>query len=253
MQEDILRALQDFCLQVPYPVIANIVASLRKQIDATRNAESCIASCALNVATASALHQLFRKIPNPKELATALEIGSYIAQSNASRSSFVLSGPVNTLPDTRKTEQVILDLIQNATKNIVLVSFAAYKIPTLAKALHAAIERGVCIRFILESAEDSAGQLNRDAKLAFNSLSGAIFYHWPVEKRQVNASGKPGKMHAKCAINDDSFFITSANLTNDAFRNNIELGILQQDKKKAEQLLSYFNNLIRNKILVSYK
>lgn len=253
MEEDILRKIQEFCQQIPYAVIGGIVSALREHpTDSASNFDRCLASCWLNVATASTLQELMRKIPNPDQLATALETGAYIAKSSASQSRFVMSGPVHTLTDTRKTEQVLLDIIQNATKNILLVSFAAYRVPSLAQALHAAIERGVCIRFILETVEDSAGQLTYDAKSAFDSLSRAKFYHWPIEKRQINASGKPGKMHAKCALNDDSFFITSANLTNDAITNNIELGIFEKDKYKAEHLLSYFNNLISNKIFVTY-
>lgn len=207
MDEDTLRKIQEFCQQIPYAVMGGIVSALRVySTDMASGFDRCVALCGLNTATASTLQELMRKIPNPEQLATALEAGAYVAKSSASQSRFVLSGPVQTLTDVRKTEQVLLDIIQGATKNIVLVSFATYKVPSLAQALHDAIERGVCTRFILETVEDSAGQLTYNAKSAFDSLSGAKFYHWPLEKRQINASGKPGKMHAKCAVNDDSFF-----------------------------------------------
>lgn len=252
MDEDTLRKIHEFCRHIPYAVMGDIVSALRVySTDMANSFDRCVASCGLNTATAAALQELMRTIPNPEQLATTLETGAYIAKFSASQSRFVLSGPVHTLRDARKTEQVLLDIIQGATKNIVLVSFAAYKVPSLAQALHDAIERGVCTRFILETVEDSAGQLTYNAKSAFNSLSGAKFYHWPIEKRQTNTSGSPGKMHAKCALNDDSFFITSANLTNDAITNNIELGIFEKNKDKSEHLLSYFDNLIKDKIFVS--
>lgn len=253
MEATTLQAVQDFCLHVPQAVIGAIVTTLRQQTDTAPVAERCITACGLNASTARALRQLLHSLADHEHLATALETGAYMAKHCAGHCSFVLSGPVHTIPDTRKTEQVLLDIIQHATKNILLVSFAAYRVPNLARALHAALQRGVRVRLILETAEDSAGQLSRDARQAFDTLSGATFYHWPVEKRQTNAAGKPGKMHAKCAVNDDSFIITSANLTNDAICNNIELGLWQQDRTRARQLLSYFDNLIRHEIFTVYR
>lgn len=252
MEEDALRKIQAFCERVPPAVICRIVTGLRMDApDAANGFGRHTVACGLNNTTATLLEELIRKISNLEQLATALEMGAFMARSAAPRSSFVLSGPVHMLNDTRNTEQVLLDIIQNATHNLLLVSFAAYRVPSLSQALHNAIERGVSVRFILETVEDSAGQLAVNAKSAFASLPGAKFYHWPLEKRKTNSSGKPGKMHAKCAINDDSFFITSANLTNDAITNNIELGIYEKNKLKSEHLFSYFNNLIGNKIFVA--
>lgn len=252
MEEDTLRKIQSFCFDKPESVIKSVVCRLRGHLVGGASLDKIIHTCGLNTDTACLLQELMRKIPHAEQLATALETGLYIAKSSKHQSSFVFSGPIQILKDTRKTEQVLLDIINRATKNILLVSFAAYKVQNLTDALQYAIRRGVCTRFVLETVEDSAGQLSFDAKSAFDSLPEAKFYHWPLNKRPENASGKPGKMHAKCAINDDSFFITSANLTNDAAINNIELGIYEQDKLKTIKLMSYFENLISNKILVEY-
>lgn len=252
MEEDTLQKIKSFCLDKPESVICGIVSCLRAHLASEVNLEQIIHTCGLNTDTTCLLQELTREIPHAEQLATALETGLYISKSSKHQSSFVFSGPTQILKDTRNTEQVLLDIINRATRNIILVSFAAYKVQNLVDALQDAIRRRVCTRFILETVEDSAGQLSFEAKSAFDSLPGARFYHWPLNKRQVNASGKPGKMHAKCAINDDSFFITSANLTNDAAINNIELGIYEQDKSKTLKLMSYFENLISNKILVEY-
>ncbi|WP_418741078.1 phospholipase D-like domain-containing protein [Desulfovibrio sp.] len=59
-------------------------------------------------------------------------------------------------------------------------------------------------------------------------------------------------MHAKCAISESAFLITSANLTQDAIDHNIELGILHRDREKAASLIRQFENLIIKSILQPY-
>jgi len=54
----------------------------------------------------------------------------------------------------------------------------------------------------------------------------AKIYYWPLEERERNALGHPGKLHAKVAIIDDQAVLSSANLTDDAFNRNLELGAL---------------------------
>lgn len=173
-------------------------------------------------------------------------------KNQARNSRFVWSGPAHVLPDARKTEQVLLDLIQTAQQQIFLVSFAAYKIPPLLHAFEQALARGVQIRFILENNNDSAGQLSHSADTAFETLKDAVFYHWPLEKRPRNKSGNPAKMHAKCAVSESAFLITSANLTLDAIDHNIEPGILHRDKEKSAALIRQFDNLIIQYILQPY-
>ncbi len=51
-------------------------------------------------------------------------------------------------------------------------------------------------------------------------------FYWPVEKRELNQFGKPGKLHAKAAVIDKQALLSSANLTDDAFLRNLELGVL---------------------------
>jgi cardiolipin synthase len=48
----------------------------------------------------------------------------------------------------------------------------------------------------------------------------------PLENRELNQFGKPGKLHAKAAIVDDQALLSSANLTDDAFLRNLGLGAL---------------------------
>ena len=125
--------------------------------------------------------------------------------------------PANQIP-ARRIDQALYDLIAGARREILLVTFAAAKISRLADELLNASRRGVRIRLILEFEETSEGQLSYDALKAFPSalISVVEVYQWPVEKRERNQAGRPGKLHAKVAIVDDTALLSSANLTDDA-------------------------------------
>ena len=156
--------------------------------------------------------------------------------------------PTSTL---RRLDQALYDLILNAQRAILLVTFAAAKITRLKAALQEAAQRGVAIQLILEFGDASAGQLSRDALIAFAGSveQQAAIYYWPLEQRERNAHGKPGKLHAKCAVVDDAVLISSANLTDDAFKRNIEIGVLLRVPALAEQLTRHFQALIEAGVL----
>ena len=253
MPNTLLQNIHTFCSRIPLNLAKNLIDLLRRDSSLWHDPASCKQRCGLNNELAALFQKLVRQSSSAKELATALETGSFFIRKNQEQNSrFVWSGPAHVLPDARKTEQVLLDLIQTAQQQIFLVSFAAYKIPTLLHALEQALARGVQIRFILENKNDSAGQLSHSADKAFETLKGAAFYHWPLEKRPKNRLGNPAKMHAKCAVSESAFLITSANLTQDAIDHNIELGILHRDKEKATALIRQFENLITQYILQPY-
>ena len=135
--------------------------------------------------------------------------------------------PASQIP-ARRIDQVLYDLISSANREILLVTFAAYKISRLTDGLVKALDRKVHVRLILEFEETSQGQLSMDALNAFPEVirQRAQIYYWPLDKREQNAHGKPGKLHAKVAIIDDQVVLSSANLTDDGFNRNLELGAL---------------------------
>ena len=195
------------------------------------------------------LAALLRQYPSPQALAAVLRYGA-LAQERAGAHElvFVWTGP-SRFPEARRTAQVLLDIINHAERRLLLASFAAYKVDSLLEALNHAVARGVQVRFLLENPEDSAGQLTRGAEDAFRDLRDVTFYHWPKEQRPLNRAGRPGKMHAKCAVSEKSLFITSANLTADAIENNMELGLLCHDAVQASNLLRRFDDLIARGVL----
>lgn len=146
----------------------------------------------------------------------------------------------------RRIDQVLYDLIATAQKDILLVTFAAHKIHRLAEVLASASGRGVRVRLVLEFGVQSQFQLSHDALNAFPAelqVKTEIFY-WPVEKREVNLFGKPGKLHAKAAVIDQQAVLSSANLTDDAFLRNLELGVLFMGGDIPTKLREHFDHLI---------
>ena len=53
----------------------------------------------------------------------------------------------------------------------------------------------------------------------------------------------PGKLHAKCAVIDETVLVGSANLTDDAFNRNMEMGLATTDARLSDQLVAHFREL----------
>jgi cardiolipin synthase len=153
--------------------------------------------------------------------------------------------PANQIP-ARRIDQSLYDLIAQAKYEIILVTFAAAKIDRLTNALLMAVQRGVRVRLILEFEQSSEGQLSYDALKAFplSLISAVEVFHWPIEKRERNQAGRPGKLHAKIAIADDVVIVSSANLTDDAFNRNLEVGIMANSRALLVTTKSYLESLI---------
>ena len=172
---------------------------------------------------------------------------TYHRLQNEQHIELLWSGPSpNDHIPARRIDQALYDLIAKAEHEILLVTFAAAKIERLTKELQKAIQRGVKVSLILEFAESSEGQLSFDALKAFPAdlVASAHVYYWPVEKRERNQAGKPGKLHAKLAIIDDVALVTSANLTDDAFSRNLELGVMVRDEHMLKITKKHIGSLV---------
>jgi cardiolipin synthase len=146
----------------------------------------------------------------------------------------------------KRIDQAFYDKINAARHEILLVTFAAYRMSRLTKALVSAVRRGVRLRMVLEFKKESSGQLTFDAVNAFPGYlkRNAEIYYWPLESRERSKKGRPGKLHAKIAVIDDEAIISSANLTDDAFTRNMELGAMITGHNIPERLKEYCSNLI---------
>lgn len=158
-----------------------------------------------------------------------------------------------TGPDTgeipfRRTEQAILQILDSAQERITLVSFAVYSIPNIAKALIKAAQRGVKLTVVVETPDKLGGENEYSTLQALGSEVEACssVYYWPNEKRKLSETNKPGILHVKCAVADGEWlFLSSANLTQQAFTINMELGMLVRGGTMPERVEKQFERLIQ--------
>jgi phosphatidylserine/phosphatidylglycerophosphate/cardiolipin synthase-like enzyme len=153
----------------------------------------------------------------------------------------VWSGPDTPEIAVRSTREALIEVIRTARHRLIVVSFAAYKVQAVVSELVAAADGGVDVRLVLETTEDSAGYLKLDAAAAFVELKGrASFWIWPGDRRPANA-----KLHAKAAIADGhAALVGSANLTEVALGDSMELGLLVRGGSIPRRLDSHFMALM---------
>jgi phosphatidylserine/phosphatidylglycerophosphate/cardiolipin synthase-like enzyme len=187
-------------------------------------------------------------------LQVAYDMHAYAEASRQVEMLWSGPAPAHHLP-ARRIDQALYDLIATARNEILLVTFAAAKVDRLTAALLTAASRGVKIRLVLEFAEASEGQLSFDAIKAFPSalLDVAEVYYWPVEKRERNQAGRPGKLHAKIALIDEAVLVSSANLTDDAFNRNLEVGVRLSAVEWENWVRGYFDGLISSFNIVKFE
>lgn len=136
----------------------------------------------------------------------------------------VWTGPTTRFVPTRRTEQVLLDIIATAKSDLFLVSFVAYDVRSVISAMNEAAGRGVRLRILLEASTDHGGTLTLDpATLMRSGVPAVEIFTW----KERSEPFVDGKVHAKIAVIDGArAFITSANLTGHALEKNMEAGVL---------------------------
>lgn len=188
-----------------------------------------------------------------ESIATALCTAHYGIEraEEALNIEVVWTGPEVSRIPVRRTEQVLLQLIRTASEELTLASFALYKVPTLTKALIAALDRGVQVRIIAETTEgDTFVPFGVKAGLGQEVAAHSDVYEWDKAKRPKDKAGRQGSLHMKVAITDrHHLFITSANLTNYALSLNMEMGLLVHSRAIACQVSEHLDQLIQQKII----
>lgn len=148
----------------------------------------------------------------------------YAAHSSSVSVETVWSGPGSHSVPVRATAQALTQVVQEATDELLLMTYSAKRNEPLRQALVSAIERGVRTTVVVETLRGAGSALaGAEPAAAFADIRGLRLWHWPVGQR-----GDPGsKMHAKLAVADRSvLLVSSANLTQSGTQKNIEAGIL---------------------------
>jgi cardiolipin synthase A/B len=201
----------------------------------------------------NALEKAWKKDPgiSPLELAAALRGASGAAAIMEKREAveMVWTGPFTGLVASRHTEQVLLEVISSAKSRLFIVSFVAYNIDSVKKALQDAVGRNVKIDILLESSKAHGGKIDIDSIDDFKkAIPSANVYAWNSESK--SSVQWNGAVHAKCAVADGSLaFITSANLTRAAMENNMELGVLIRSGELPEKLEKHLEALLTTGII----
>lgn len=255
MNQNLLEKIHQVVILLPPPVLQRVINTL------------------VNHSSSHEIMAQLGQLPNPKfrravaellltwqqesdwdrrSLAAALSSSAYSTAQvrQALQVELVWTGPESRLP-VRRTDQVLLQIIREAKREITLISFAVYKVPEITQALIAALERGVALRLIAETPESGEIPYGITATFGPEIIERAQVLVWPIEQRPVDDRGRYGSLHIKGAITDQKhLFITSANLTEYALTLNMELGLLVRSEELAAQVTQQINRLIEQKILV---
>lgn len=189
-----------------------------------------------------------------RSVAVALQTAARAERTHRDSQSveLVWTGPDPEHAPFRRTEQAILQVLGAAKSRITLVSFAVYRIPNIARALVRAAQRGVRLTVIVETPDKFKGEGEYSTLQALGDEVAACssVYFWPQENRPLSENNKSGLLHVKCAVADAQWlFLSSANLTQQAFTINMELGMLVRGGTMPSRVEQQFERLITMRIL----
>lgn len=189
---------------------------------------------------------------SPRDVAFALRGASATASllENRGAVDLVWTGPSVGQVPVRHTEQVLCEVIESAKRSLFLVSFVAYEVDSIIRALLGAIGRQVQIDVLLESSSEHGGRVSYDSVKTFQQLLPSVnIYVWCSTKK-TGTGHLSGAVHAKCAVADGELaFVTSANLTAAAMERNMELGVLAKGGVLPSTLQRHLESLISTKVI----
>jgi phosphatidylserine/phosphatidylglycerophosphate/cardiolipin synthase-like enzyme len=196
------------------------------------------------------------RAPNvsPQSVALALLAAANVGESHRCLESIdlVWTGPDSHVIPLRRTDQALLQLINEAATRLTIISFAVYKAEAIAQAILQAAQRGVDIAICLETPNASEGKIAFDTLHALGDevVQHARIYVWPLDQRPQSSTGKHGSLHAKVAVADgETLLISSANLTEYAMTLNMELGVLIRGGELPARVEQHFERLIQTGVL----
>ncbi|MFJ2173918.1 DISARM system phospholipase D-like protein DrmC [Streptomyces sp. NPDC087851] len=219
LPQDRIRALEDLLTRLTGPddpllgrfTVAQSAAGLSRQLEEMTQAWRAEAPDLPGAGLALVLATV-RALPRPQPVQT------------------VVSGPLSPAIPVRLTSGVALEVIRSADAALLIASFAAYGAEDVVAEIAAAAGRGVEVDLLLEESTHAAA--------AFSAL--------PAEVRIWHRTeAGAGVLHAKLIAADrHTAFLGSANLTDRALGDNIELGVVVRDLKVVEPLVEHFRWLI---------
>lgn len=172
----------------------------------------------------------------------------------------VWSGPEVPGLRARDTRQVYEELVAGAQRSLWISTYTYYDGPkafrSLAERMHAAPTLEVILLLNIQRRHGDSAPAER---IAVDFAKRLWERDWPgpaalqvfYDPRSLQPDAPAGVLHAKAIVADEqSAFITSANLTEAAFERNIEAGVLVRDHALAAGLALHFRTLIDRGLLL---
>jgi len=183
---------------------------------------------------------------SPESLVTALlaaRATSVRMQAETPSIRLVWTGPISTTAPVRSTVGVLLDLIEKAQQEIIIVGYVITAAATIVfERLAAAQKRGVQVVLIGDRLEE---------KLDVLRTCWPQGQRWPALYSRAGTPADPrSALHAKLAIVDQRYMlVTSANLTYHGLAGNLEIG-LEIEGRVAGEVVALLNRLIAENICI---
>ncbi|MEP7378003.1 MAG: DISARM system phospholipase D-like protein DrmC [Chloroflexota bacterium] len=207
---------------------------------------------------ASALLDLRRLELTDRAIAAWIHSVDQVA-SRTPRPDLVWSGPDVPGVQARDTRQVYEELLSSAERSVWVSSFAYFDGPkafeVLSRRMDAVpkLQATLFLNIQRRWGDTTAAHdlVRRFADRFWGSdwpgTSRPLVYYDP---RSIELDGPAGVLHAKAVVTDDeSVYITSANLTAAALDRNIELGLVVRDRALALSVSGHFRALIDRELL----
>jgi phosphatidylserine/phosphatidylglycerophosphate/cardiolipin synthase-like enzyme len=176
------------------------------------------------------------------------------------RADLVWSGPEVAGLHARDTRRVYEELVAGAERSLWICAYTYYDGPKAFKSLAQRIDAmpGLQATLLLNIQRRHDNHATSD-ELVRKFAERLWKKDWPGSRQpdvfynpqSLDPEGSGGVLHAKAIIADDeSAFVTSANLTEAAFDRNIEVGVLTRDRAIAASLSKHFRVLIDQGLLL---
>jgi phosphatidylserine/phosphatidylglycerophosphate/cardiolipin synthase-like enzyme len=179
--------------------------------------------------------------------------------SRRPKPDLVWSGPEVAGLHARDTRRVYEELLGSAERSVWASTYAFFDGPrafeVLARRMDARPE--LCVTLLL-NIQRRRGDTTAPEHLVRRYADRFWTTDWPgssrplvfYDPRALGPEGRGGVLHAKAVVADDeTVFVTSANLTEAALDRNIELGLLVRDRALAASVSGHFRGLIDRGLL----
>ncbi|MBF6621528.1 MAG: hypothetical protein ITG02_15025 [Patulibacter sp.] len=241
-RQKLISALRTKTLAPPYPDIA-VRAALGAEANTTR--------------IATELRALNAQGINGAATAYALTLADD-ARASIRAPELVWSGATVPGVHARKTRQVFDELTCSARRSLWISSYTYWDgSQAFAKlAEHMDVTPDLHVKLLLNVQRPKGD--NAAASQLASAFASTLWGHWPGDRhpdvfydpRALKDGPEKAVLHAKAVVADDEIaFVTSANLTEKAFDENIEVGLLTRDRTVALTLARHFSVLIERGIL----